>query len=154
MVSTGQDTITLPKKERLNAKIKDEFPEILATSSPGSHNDESSSPTLSFSSLVLTRCPPLVQSLTNTNFSDGALTFTYDHTYFPTSVVVNCSAPFPAQFLFAAIVVNQDDFLENGLEFATFTGTCNTAAGQWLMGNPPLVVATIECLIANDPGQI
>ncbi|KAI1702874.1 hypothetical protein Ddc_16807 [Ditylenchus destructor] len=113
-----------------------------------------SSPTLSFSSPLLTKCPPLVQTLTNTNFSDGVFTFIYDNPDFPTSVLVNCSAPDSAQIIFAGIVVNQDDFLENGLDFVTFPGTCNTATGQWLMGNPPLTVITIECLIADGPGHI
>uniref|UniRef100_A0A915DDM6 Paired domain-containing protein n=1 Tax=Ditylenchus dipsaci TaxID=166011 RepID=A0A915DDM6_9BILA len=94
-------------------------------------------------------CPPIVQTLTSTNFPDGVLTFTYDNNNFRTSVVANCSETDPSQMLFAAIVVNQINFLDVAQNFVTFAGTCNTATGQWMFANPPLTLGTIECLLAT-----
>ncbi|KAI1732787.1 hypothetical protein Ddc_01677 [Ditylenchus destructor] len=111
-------------------------------------------PTSSRSPPVLIGCPALVQTLTNSNFSDGVLTFTYDNPNFRTSVVANCSEPDATQNLFAGIVVNQNNFLDDGFRFVTFSGTCDTSTGQWMFGNPPLVVSTIECLLATGAGQI
>ena len=48
----------------------------------------------------------------------------------------------------AAIVANSVNFLSVGSLSTTFPGTCN-AQGQWIVGNPPLVVTDLECLLTN-----
>ncbi|VDK24713.1 unnamed protein product [Anisakis simplex] len=48
----------------------------------------------------------------------------------------------------AAIVANQEYFLRKAPKQVTFPGTCNSMR-QWEMGDPPLVVNTIQCVLSN-----
>ena len=93
------------------------------------------------------------------------MTFTYDNINCPTNVVINCTLVFLRNFLKnlffnilrepdltlqlnAAIVANSVNFLSVGSLSTTFPGTCN-AQGQWIVGEPPLVVNDLECLLTN-----
>ncbi|KAL3096003.1 hypothetical protein niasHS_005762 [Heterodera schachtii] len=97
-------------------------------------------------------CPPLNQTLSpSTAFADGVLTFVYDSNVCRSRVTANCSQPNPALELNAAIVVNTNNFLVVGPRTVTFDGICN-ANGNWVMGNPPLEVRDIECLLTNPTG--
>uniref|UniRef100_A0A1I8AY15 C6 domain-containing protein n=1 Tax=Meloidogyne hapla TaxID=6305 RepID=A0A1I8AY15_MELHA len=94
-------------------------------------------------------CPLLTQTISNsTQFADGNMTFTYDNINCPTNVVINCTEPDLTLQLNAAIVANSVNFLSVGSLSTTFPGTCN-AQGQWIVGEPPLVVNDLECLLTN-----
>ncbi|KAF7640085.1 hypothetical protein Mgra_00000529 [Meloidogyne graminicola] len=94
-------------------------------------------------------CPLLSQTISNsTQFADGDMTFNYDNINCPTNVVINCSEPDPTLQLNAAIVANSVNFLSVGSLSTTFPGTCNTQ-NQWIVGNPPLIVNDLECLLTN-----
>ncbi|KAI3415532.1 hypothetical protein GPALN_005138 [Globodera pallida] len=97
-------------------------------------------------------CPPLNQTLSpSTAFADGVLTFVYDSNLCRTLVTANCSQPNPTLELNAAIVVNTNNFLVVGPRNVTFAGVCG-ANRSWQMGNPPLAVQNIECLLTNPTG--
>uniref|UniRef100_A0A183FM04 CUB domain-containing protein n=1 Tax=Heligmosomoides polygyrus TaxID=6339 RepID=A0A183FM04_HELPZ len=76
-------------------------------------------------------CPALVQTPTTSEFPDGLMTFVYDNDTCRTAVVATCSQTDPAFDLYAAIVANQEFFLDFGPNNITFSGTCNTTLQQW-----------------------
>ncbi|WKY07658.1 hypothetical protein Q1695_007260 [Nippostrongylus brasiliensis] len=96
-------------------------------------------------------CDPLTQTPTTSEFADGTMTFMYNDIACPTTVVANCSQTDPAFDLYAAIVANGQFFLDFGPRSITFPGTCNTTIRQWEMGDPPLVIQTLECRLTNPP---
>ncbi|KAK6751967.1 hypothetical protein RB195_003405 [Necator americanus] len=96
-------------------------------------------------------CPPLTQTLTQSEFPDGLMTFTYDNDTCPKTVTATCSQTDPAFDLYAAIVANAQYFLDYGPNNISFPGTCNTTLLKWEMGFPPLLIDTLECRLTNPP---
>uniref|UniRef100_A0A7I5EBI9 DUF1989 domain-containing protein n=1 Tax=Haemonchus contortus TaxID=6289 RepID=A0A7I5EBI9_HAECO len=77
------------------------------------------------------------------------MTFVYNQNR--TSVVATCSQTDPAFDLNAAIVANRLNFLDFGPRNVSFPGTCNATLMRWEMGEPPLLIDTLECLLTNPP---
>ncbi|CAJ0604054.1 unnamed protein product [Cylicocyclus nassatus] len=96
-------------------------------------------------------CPALTQTLTTSEFPDGLMTFTYDDDACRTTVVATCSQTDPAFDLYAGIVANGQYFLDYGPNTISFPGTCNPTLQQWEMGEPPLLITSLECRLTNPP---
>ncbi|CAD5226286.1 unnamed protein product [Bursaphelenchus xylophilus] len=97
-------------------------------------------------------CPPLTQTnVTDTSFGNGDLTFVYDNNACPETVTATCAIPAQAggANLGTAIVANGQNFLATATGTSvSFPGTCN-GNGQWLMGEPPITIETLECRLTN-----
>ncbi|CAD5219538.1 unnamed protein product [Bursaphelenchus okinawaensis] len=97
-------------------------------------------------------CPQLTATtVTDSNFANGDMTFTYDNDACPQTVTATCSIPSNAGTdLGTSIVANDDNFLATAAgTSSTFPGTCDSN-GQWEMGDPPIVIQTIECRLTNE----
>ena len=47
--------------------------------------------------------------------------------------------------------MNNEAFMNYDPNTTTFPGTCNATDNNWYMGQPPLLVNTIECVLTNPP---
>ncbi|GMS98466.1 hypothetical protein PENTCL1PPCAC_20641, partial [Pristionchus entomophagus] len=92
-------------------------------------------------------CPALIQTMTDSEFPNGVMTFTYNNNACRSTVSAFCTQADPAFNLWAAIIANGKDFLDYRATSVTFPGTCN--GGTWFMGNPPLSIVTLECRLTN-----
>ncbi|CAI4228080.1 unnamed protein product [Auanema sp. JU1783] len=93
----------------------------------------------------------LMQTLTNSNFADGNMTFVYDNDSCRRIAQIICSGD-PIFELNAGIVVNEVFFLDYNLTSVTVEGRWNTTDGQWYVSEEqPLAVQTLECLLTDPP---
>ncbi|EFO18403.1 hypothetical protein LOAG_10091 [Loa loa] len=96
-------------------------------------------------------CQPLLASPTNnTNLSNGIMSFTYSSNTCRSLAIATCTQPTiaPALQLMAGITVNQVNFVNIQSTTVSIPLVCNKAR-QWETAEPPLVVATIQCVLST-----
>uniref|UniRef100_A0A0N5BC27 C6 domain-containing protein n=1 Tax=Strongyloides papillosus TaxID=174720 RepID=A0A0N5BC27_STREA len=92
-------------------------------------------------------CPALVQTFEGVTFADGNLTLTYDDDNCRTFVDMFCTQPLEDLELYAAIVVNTNNFMNYDFMNVTWNATCSN--GVWITGDPPLQIETLQCLLTE-----
>uniref|UniRef100_A0AAF5DN34 C6 domain-containing protein n=1 Tax=Strongyloides stercoralis TaxID=6248 RepID=A0AAF5DN34_STRER len=109
-------------------------------------------PTITTTTLTTTTtsedcCPALNQTFEGTTFADGNLTLTYDNDNCRRFVDMFCTQPLADLSLYAAIVVNINNFMNYNFMNVTWNATCSN--GVWLTGEPPLQIDTLQCLLTE-----
>uniref|UniRef100_A0A914Z498 C6 domain-containing protein n=1 Tax=Panagrolaimus superbus TaxID=310955 RepID=A0A914Z498_9BILA len=96
-------------------------------------------------------CGELTQSSTSF-LANGDMSFTYNDNKCRSTATVTCGQPKGLGFeKNAAIVVNRINYLKIGWLGETIHAQASCSNGTWKMGNPPLIVSTLECQLSDPP---
>ncbi|KAM3725919.1 Adipocyte enhancer-binding protein [Dirofilaria immitis] len=96
-------------------------------------------------------CQPLLVTPTNNiNLANGIMSFTYNSNTCRALAIATCSQPTvtPPLQLMAGVTANQVNFINFQPTTVSVPLICNSAK-QWQIGEPPLIISTIECVLST-----
>ncbi|KAK0398371.1 hypothetical protein QR680_002564 [Steinernema hermaphroditum] len=101
-------------------------------------------------------CGNLNQTISD-QFADGVMNFTYNNPACHTQATMTCFNPVPQINLTAAIVLNNNTFLAQGLNQVSAQATCNANRAWTVTGNSSqtIVIQNLFCIVADTstPGR-